>query len=290
MLPYLLLTAWLAAPPSALAYDVSASRPAANSLDASQFKDFANEWAFVAAPPAVGATLPAPPWRPFASLTYGIRSVRPAPGEDAGLRLKDYAWIAEPRLAVDPEPNIFVPFLHAGIGLPGGAQAGLLYGRSPNVNLQVAGIDFAYPFLTPSLSSPGLWARIAYVTPSRLPGLRLHLPTAGLYLTNEFVRVPSFGRPLTAHLHAGIQQMLVVAEPQELVEAKPLADGSEVVSKRGANTFPASTEFLVGLHFARSRWSLHADAGYATSESTFDGERRIRAFWSQAYKLVYGFD
>ena len=154
----------------------------------------------------------------------------------------------------------------------------------------MAGVDFAYPFLTPSLTSPGLWARLAYVAPSRLPGLRLHLPTAGLYLTNEFLRVPSYGRPLTAHLHAGIQQMLVVARPQGLVESKTLSDGSEVVSRRGANTFPASTEFIVGLHVTRARWSLHADAGYATSESTFDGQRRIRAFWNQAYKLVYGFD
>jgi hypothetical protein len=273
---------------SAAAYEVSAARQEAQTLDASQFKDFANEWAFIASPPLLGPTRVVEPWRPWAQTSFNVRSVRLAPGsDDRPVSPPQYAWVAEPRLARQPEPNIFVPAIEAGIGLPGNFQAGLLYGRSPNVNLQVTGVDISYPFLRPSLSSPGLWTRLSYVYPTRVPGLRLHVPSIGLYLTNEFLRTPAAGRPLTMHLHAGIQQSLVIAVPQGLVEKKVDADGTVRYLERSTNVFPASTQFLLGIQLDRHRWSLHADAGYASSESTLDGTRRVRAFWNQSYRLAY---
>jgi hypothetical protein len=277
-------------PASAAAYDVSARRAAARDLDGSQFKDFANEWALAASPTLLGPLSVAPAWEPQADLSINFRAVRQAPGSRTKLRQPEYAWVANPSLARRSEPSIAVTLVSARLGLPGDAQAGLLYGRSTNVKLQVAGADVSYPFLRPTLTSPGLWARVSYAYPSRLPGLRLHIPALGLYLTNEFVRTPVRGRPLTLHLHAGLQQAFVFALPQGLVERKALADGSEQLSKRLAVTFPASTQFIVGAHANRGRWSLSADAGYAGSESTFSGSRRLRAFWNQSYRLTYAWD
>lgn len=271
------------------AYDVSARREAVRDLDGSQFKDFANEWALAASPALLGPTVAAPPWEPQAELSLNFRALRQAPGSREKLRLAEYAWLANPSVAAGAEPGITLPMLSMRLGLPGDVQAGLLYGRSPNVNLQVTGADISYPFLTPTLTSPGLWARFSYVFPSRMPGLRLHVPALSLYLSNEFVRTPVRKRPLTVHLHAGLQQALVFANPGDLYERKIVA-GEEVLSKRLNVTFPASTQFIVGLHTERGRWSLHGDVGYAGSESTFSGERRLRAFWNQSYRAAYAWD
>jgi hypothetical protein len=184
------------------------------------------------------------------------------------------AWIAHPSLATEPDANVNIPFLQAGLGLPGGFQGGLLYGHSLNTNLRVAGAEMSYPFLLPSVKSPGLWARLSYAYPMGLAGMRMHLPSAGLYLTNEFLRVPMRGAPLRMRLHAGLQQTLVVSFP---------------AGQEGNLTFPASTQFLIGLGLAWADWAIHADVGYGTGATTMDGARTSRALWNQSYRLSYHF-
>lgn len=293
LLCFLLLVLAITQPVPAGAYDVSASRASVSDLTGPQFKDFANEWAFAASVPMMGPIRDLEPWKTWVDISHDIRAVRLAPfsgqKEESGtrarsLRLNEYSWLAHPRLARGEASTLFVENIHAGLGLPGRVHAGIHYGRSLNANLQVAAIDVSYPFLTPSLSSPGLWARFAYAVPSRMPGVKMQIPTLGLYITNEFLRMPIARRPLTASAHGGIQQAIVFMQPQHL-----LAPGGAL---RKANTFPASTQFHLGIDFTRRRWTFSADAGYASSESNFDVSgssktHRVRAFWNQSYRVTY---
>lgn len=220
----------------------------------------------------MGSTTLAPPWRPWFDASLNIRSVRPAAK----------AWIADARLARAPEPNVAMPILQAGLGLPTGLQSGFLYGRATNLHLAILGAEVNAPFLKPSVESPGLWARVSYIRPMGLAGLQLHLPAVGFYLTNEFLRTPVRGWPMTAHIHAGVQQTVPIAIPENLQGPSG--------KTRGVLTFPASTQFTLGLGLTRRRWILEANAGYASSKTNIDGVSKDRAFWNQAYRLGYRFD
>ena len=88
--------------------------------------------------------------------------------------------------------------------------------------------------------------------------------------------------------------MLVFAAPQNLYERRGTAENT-IRQRRSSNVFPASTQFLLGLEAVFKGWSASANLAYASSETNFDREtafvdsstRRIRAFWTQSYKLSY---
>jgi hypothetical protein len=218
----------------------------------------------------LGPSNVAEPRRPQVHLSANIRSVHPS----------RHAWISSPAFARDPRPHVVLPMLHVGVGLPHAAQAMLYYGHATNVNVRTAGFSLNYPFLRPSVHSPGLWARLSYAYPSGIDGLRTHLPAAGLYLTNEFLRRPLGARPLTMHLHAGVQQTLVAARaPGLTAESGP----------RLSPNFLAPTQFAGGLGAQRGPWGLQADIGYTSSQTTVERRRQTRALWNQSYRLHYRF-
>ncbi len=236
-----------------------------DTLTAAQFHDLVNELALATAPPILGPEDTTAAWRPWLVASYNVRAFSPV----------ENAWLYQPGVWPGGGPQLHMPAFEGGVALPGSSMLGLLYARAPEKNLGVAGLTWNYPFLLPSADTPGLWARLVYARPHGVRGVSLHLPTAGLYLTNELLRTPAGGRPMTLAIHAGLLQALAVAFPER--------------EAAGDLTFPASTQFLVGLGLSWRGWSLGADVSYASSQTILDNVRRTRSLWNQAYRLAYRF-
>ena len=239
-------------------------------LTGPQYRDFANELAFISSAPIMGPTRPVAPWQPWIYGSHNIRIIRPV----------DATWITSPMLTRDARPRVHLPVINLGMGLPGDFVVSAMYGHSLNLDLQTVGVDLSYPFVKPTVTRPGLWARVSYVHPMGFEGMRMHLPALSLYLTNEFLRVPLRGnRPLTMDIRAGVQQAMVWSIHTDLENAEG--------QRRSSLFAPASPQFLAGLGLSYRDWSFEADLAYASSQSFIEGRNRTRSGWNQSYRVSY---
>ncbi len=258
-----------ATPPSAAAWSLDTGNETVN-LTGPQFKDFLNEWSFLAAAPAIGPDQVVPRWKPWFQLAHNVRLVRPV---EAG-------WTLNEPVASDADAALHLPYIVAGVGLPADLHTSVFFGASPNLRLQTLGFDISYPFILPSVSTPGLWARFSWSLPMGLPGMTVHLPAFSLYLTNEFFRTPVGGNePLTVRIRAGVHQNLVVTDNYDIENARG--------DLRSNLFFPAATLFTAGLGTTWKGWAFDADVGYASSQTFIGGRNRVRAQWNQQYRISW---